>query len=297
VHVDAVQSVAANGGLFSQSISSLSTLFGGSDALGSAGRKVPFFCQHVLSNMNELYDGWPFGKPSKAISGFGGLFGVDRLRRGQTQEEDKSMEAILASMMRHINCRSESELALMGLAKNSNGVVVVKVNYRPITCLDPEHWCCLMMPFTERMVGGSRGLGDRYQVTSTHCQPVRQLRLPREIAMEAMRQFKILVDNGKWMEMADLVIGVSGSIDRGETQNDNLLGGSDVGNVDSERGKRMSNREAGKRRIDRVDEENSSDDEEASSDDEEEEDEDSNDDADSTYEDYTIRKKQKGDRV
>ena len=192
-------------------------------------------------------------------------------------------------MMRHVNCRSESELALMGLTKNSNGVVVVKVNYRPITCLDPEHWCCVMMPFTERMVGGSRGLGDRYQVTSTHCQPVRQLRLPREIAMEAMRQFKILVDNGKWMEMADLVIGVSGSIDRGETQNDNLLGGCDVGNVDSERGKRMSNREAGKRRKDRVEEEDSSDDDE-------EEDEDSDDDADSNYEDNTIRKKQKGDR-
>ena len=50
-------------------------------------------------------------------------------------------------------------------------------------------------------------------------------------------------------------------------------------------------------RIDRVDEENSSDDEEESSDDDEEEDEDSNDDADSNYEDYTIRKKQKGDRV
>ena len=288
VRVDADLSDAASGELFSQSISSLSTLFGGSDAMGSAGRKVPFFCQHVLSNMNELYDGWPFGRPSKAISGFGGLFGVDRLRRGKTQAEDKSMEAILDSMMRHVNSRSESELSLIGLAKNSDSVVVVKVNRRPITCLDTEHWCCVMMPFTERMVGGSRGLGDRYQVTSTHCQPVRQLRLPREIAMEAMRQFKIFVDNGKWMEMADLVIGVSGSIGQGETENDNLLGGSDVGNVEEEPGKRMSNQEAGKRRIDRVNEEDSSHDEE--------EDKDSDGDGDSSYEDYTICKKQKGDR-
>ena len=72
------------------------------------------------------------------------------------------MEAsILDSVMRHVNwCRSMNELALVGLTKNSDtSVVVVKVNRRPITCLDTEHWCCVMMPFTERMIGESRGLG------------------------------------------------------------------------------------------------------------------------------------------
>ena len=34
------------------------------------------------------------------------------------------MVAILDSMIRHVNCRSESELALVGLTKNSDGVVV-----------------------------------------------------------------------------------------------------------------------------------------------------------------------------
>ena len=59
--------------------------------------------------------------------------------------------------------------------------------------------------------------------------------------MEAMHQYKIMMDNGKWLEMADLVIGVSGSIRRGETptENDDLLGGSDVGIVEDEPGKRM----------------------------------------------------------
>ena len=130
----------------------------------------------------------------------------------------------------------------MGLRKDRKGVVVVRLNGRPVTCLDTEHWCCVMMPFTERMVGGARGLGTRYHVTSTHCQPVRNMKLPNDFAESALSQYRSLVDSGEWQKMADLVIGVSRSIghdidgaddsDDGDNSADGDDGGDDINDED-----------------------------------------------------------------
>jgi hypothetical protein len=161
--------------------------------------------------MNELYAEWPLGRPSKAISGFGGLFGVNLLQRGL--KEKKSMAQILELMMEHMYSMDLCQLlALVGLLKDGDGVVIMKVNGCPVTCLDPEHWCCIMFLFTERMVGGTRGLGTNYQVTSTHCQPVCTSRLPKEIVEGAVDQYRSLVDSGQWQKMDAMVVGVSGDV-------------------------------------------------------------------------------------
>ena len=91
------------------------------------------------------------------------------------------MDEILRFMTEYMNERSDIEVALVGLRKDQDGVSLVKLIGCPATCLDPEHWCCIMMPFTERMVGGARGLRTRYQVTYTHCQPVRNLNFPNTL--------------------------------------------------------------------------------------------------------------------
>jgi hypothetical protein len=164
-------SVDENNDLFYGSVCSLSRIFGDDEALGNVDDgKLPFFCQHVPSNMNELYSNWPLGRPRKAIFGFGGCFGVSRMQRGF--DERKSYEEVLQLMLEYICTRKDAELALVGLMKDVEGIVVQKVNGRPLTCFEPEHWCCIMFPFTERMLGGTWGLGSGYHVTSTHCQPV-----------------------------------------------------------------------------------------------------------------------------
>ena len=195
---------------FSANTLSLSTFFGRSENLGSNGDKVPFFCQNVLSNMNELYADWPFGIPQIAISGFGGMFGIRRLQRGLGGKV--SMLDILNMLMHHVKGRSDSELAVVGLFRNEAGDVLIRANSRPLTCLEPEHWCCLLFPFTERMIGGTRGLGTRYQVTSSHCNPVRTLQLSKDFAEGAIKAYRHLVDSGEWQKMAEKVPCVSGSM-------------------------------------------------------------------------------------
>ena len=185
---------------FDSCITSLSSFLGQSEALGTNGDlKLPFFCQHVLSNMNELVSEWPLGNPNKAISGFGGSFGVRRLQCGM--KEKRSMEEVLALMVESVQRQKDIDLSLVGLMKDTTGVVVVIENGRPVTCLDAEHWCCIMFQITERKVGGTRGLGNSYQVTSTHCQPVRTLQLPNETAKEAVKEYRHLVDSGEWQIM------------------------------------------------------------------------------------------------
>jgi hypothetical protein len=55
--------------VFYECVTSLSEVLSGNQALGNSADKLPFFCQHILSNVNELFDGWPVGKPQKAIMG------------------------------------------------------------------------------------------------------------------------------------------------------------------------------------------------------------------------------------
>ena len=100
------------------------------------------------------------GRPRTSISGFGRSFGVNRLWQGLT--EKKSMDEILRFMTEYMNERSDIEVALVGLRKDQDGVSLVKLIGCPATCLDTEHWCCIMMTFTERMAGGARGLRTRY---------------------------------------------------------------------------------------------------------------------------------------
>jgi hypothetical protein len=63
--------------------------------------------------------------------------GLSRLQRGF--DEKKTPGEVLEMMMQYICTKKNGELALVGLMNDSQGVVVLKVNGRPVTCLDPEH--------------------------------------------------------------------------------------------------------------------------------------------------------------
>jgi hypothetical protein len=202
--------------------------------------------------MNELYSNWPSGRPQNAIFGFGGCFGVSRLQRGF--DENKTPGEVLEMMMQYICTRKKGELALVGLMKDSQGVVVLKVNGHLVTCLDPEHWCCIMFLFTERMLGGTQGLGSGYHVTSTHCHPGQTLSLPREIAEDAVKQYWDLVDRGEWQKMAaqvvaEQVVGASGDLTRRAALDKNSVDNdSDEECDDGGRGYKSSRKPGGKKR-------------------------------------------------
>ena len=183
--------------------SSLSSLLSGPQALGSwNGPKVQFFCQHILMNMNELIDDWPFGVPDHVILGFGGLFGAKRLKRGV--DENLSIREVLCLQLETIrDSVTASDLKMMGLERRlGTSIVVVILNQREICAVEPEHFGCLDMVSSERETGGSRGSGNRYEVSTPHCHPVPHMHFHLQspeiarVAIMAMKELKAKVDMG-----------------------------------------------------------------------------------------------------
>jgi hypothetical protein len=201
--VDKYNSTAENRDVFHESVSSLAEMLSCDQALGNSGDKLPFFCQHVLSNVNELFDGWPLGKPLSAIMGFGGRFGASRIQG--SLEEKKSLQEVLELISESLSTRTSKQLGLVGLQREDDGRVVVAANGRPVTCLDPEHWCCISMGFTERRPGCSRGIGLTYDVSSPHCHPIRTAIFSKEIAMLVLKSYQAQVDSGEWKLEAENV--------------------------------------------------------------------------------------------
>ena len=180
---------------------SLATKLSGTEAMGSWNDdKMQFFTQHVLMNMNELVDDWPFGIPKKVVLGFGGLFGAKRLVRGM--EEVHSVQEVLHLQLKAVREKfSERELTMMGLERlEGTSEVVVSINRRPICLVETEHFGCLDMISSERETGGSRGSGNRYDVTSPHCHPVPHARYYsrskeiHNVAVAAIKEYKARVD-------------------------------------------------------------------------------------------------------
>jgi hypothetical protein len=111
--VDRYNPTDDNRDIFNECVTSLAQLLSGDQALGNSGVKLPFFCQHVLSNVNELFEGWPLGKPKKAIMGFGGRFGASRIQGGLP--EKKSLQDVLGLITEGMSKRTNKELGLVGL--------------------------------------------------------------------------------------------------------------------------------------------------------------------------------------
>jgi hypothetical protein len=139
---------------FSYCIESLAELLSRVEGLGPCGDKIHFFCQHVLMNMNEIIDDWPFGPPKKAIFGFGGLFGARRLARG-SGDGMTTPQQMLVQQLDYVKDRPTSELKLVGMELHKEEGVFVSDNHRPVCILDTEHWGCLDFSYTERGAGGS----------------------------------------------------------------------------------------------------------------------------------------------
>jgi hypothetical protein len=172
-----------------------------SSSLGSWNdEKMAFLSQHVLMNVNELVDDWPFGVPKQAVLGFGGKFGAKRLVRGL--EEGHSVPEVLELQLKAVReTYVPNDLTLMGLERLEHAsVVVVSANKRPVCVIDTEHFGCLDMISSERETGGSRGCSDNYEVTSPHCHPVPHARYYEQspeinkVARDAMREHKARVD-------------------------------------------------------------------------------------------------------
>ncbi len=74
-------SMFKNGDVFSGLVQRLATFVSQDAALGgSLCPKVPFQCQHILMNLNELVDKFPTGFPESPVVGFGGGFGAELLQ-------------------------------------------------------------------------------------------------------------------------------------------------------------------------------------------------------------------------
>lgn len=179
---------------------SLGNFFAADLGLGSHGSKMDFFCQHILMNVNELICGWPFSKPIVPIFGFGGQYGAKMLQMGSSDQK-MGLPKVMEEMLAFYKARPVEELELMGLKKDSTGSVVIEINGRDICCIEPEHFGCINFGYTERQPGRSRGSGQRYEVTSPHCHPVRTSTLSTTLALKVGKKFKSFVDSGKWREL------------------------------------------------------------------------------------------------
>jgi hypothetical protein len=182
--------------VFSNCVATLSQLLTLEGCLGPWGakEKMHFFCQHILMNVNELIDDWPFGKPSEAVFGYGGRFGVRRLIRGM-ELPMSSMQEVLGVQLDHVRTNSDQELAMVGLERGPAGEVFISINKRPLCVLEPEHWGCLHMITSERGAGGSRGTGVSYAVTAPHCHPVRHANFRSSIANASIKEYKAKVES------------------------------------------------------------------------------------------------------
>lgn len=71
------------------------------------------------------------------------------------------------------------------------------VSQRPVCLMEPEHFGCLNMISSERKTGGSRGSGNRCEVTSPHCHPIPHAccsNVIATVANTAMKEHKARVD-------------------------------------------------------------------------------------------------------
>ena len=196
--------------MFDISRNTLATLLSQTETLGSWNdEKMQFFTQHILMNVNELVNDWPFRIPGEVVLGFGGKFGAKRLARGAVlgfgSKFGHSVPHVFALQLTEVReTYSNRDLTMMGLERlEGTSVVVVSVNQRPICTIEIEHFGCLDMISSEREMGGSRGSSNRYDVTSPHCHPVPNAcyyahsKAINAVAVAAMKEHKDRVDQMK----------------------------------------------------------------------------------------------------
>jgi hypothetical protein len=164
--------------------------------------KQPFHCQHMLLNLNEVVDLFPFGKPVIPVVGFGGNFGAQLLQDKEFKSNDaKMVRAVMNNLLEHYSQRSPSELLLLGLKKErTDNCVTVAVNGRPLGVCDPEHGCCIQYPVLERASGGSKGMSRQPLLVASFCHPIKgcNFQCGMKVARKALAEFKGLVDRKKW---------------------------------------------------------------------------------------------------
>jgi hypothetical protein len=103
----------ANNDLFGSTRTKFENLLKDDKALDGMGRKLPFHCQHILMNCNELISDWPFGHPKKIIFGFGSEVGVKMLK--QVSFLKMTTEQSLVAVLNFVKSRDKWELESVGI--------------------------------------------------------------------------------------------------------------------------------------------------------------------------------------
>jgi hypothetical protein len=213
----------------------LSSFLGADRGIGSVFSKQAFHTQHMLMNVNEVFDLFPIGRPRKTVSGYGGEFGAKLLsnsgyhptkyKKGEKTNATVRYSGVMASLLDSYKQQSDSDLKVLGLyfipetdineieEYNTNdedeekekvtirrqGELIVIANGRPLTVCDVEHCCCVQYILVERDIGGGKGLSRTPQTHFTYCQPIRTLDIVSQQAEESVLHFKELVDDKLWL--------------------------------------------------------------------------------------------------
>jgi hypothetical protein len=146
--------------------------------------RMPFHCQHILMDFNELVADFPFMEPQVPVVGFGGAFGAQLLQEKKINRSDLVMvESVMQSLLQVCSSLDRRKLEILGLKKLDDDSVVLNINNRPVTTLEPEHGCCDNYYVVERRAGGSKGLSKEPKLTFPHCHPVLSSNLNSDFAV------------------------------------------------------------------------------------------------------------------
>lgn len=113
-------------------------------------KKFEFFSNQVLLNMEEIMCLFPYNKNIRTPLGYGSK---QVLPWCSNQDTSKNDQEILNSLLLELLKLKDPSLDALGLFKR-DGIVLTKLNHRPVDVRDIEHMLCKIWIVMSRVIGG-----------------------------------------------------------------------------------------------------------------------------------------------
>jgi hypothetical protein len=128
---------------------------------------------HIVCDMDEVYDGFPFGEPNKSniILGPGAVAGLQAVRLDEAKASNIDK---LAYFLHLHNTAADEVLCMLGCERRvDESFARVKLTGRPLDLQMMEHPPCKIHKYIEQVPGGSRSFGNTPERQPTYCHPAK----------------------------------------------------------------------------------------------------------------------------
>ena len=166
--------VTNNGGDRPSAVAKLKTMLVGCIGRDTTGN-VGFLAQQVIADVEEIFVD-PFGEvvTQGMVLGNGSKDGFSMIRTCTGFDKQLAVETTLHSVIQFMNEQvSEDDLSMMGYARNDHchGSVINKVNQRPFSATDAEHFLCKAWVIAKYTLP-NYNTAKQPRSTKPHCHPV-----------------------------------------------------------------------------------------------------------------------------